>query len=121
MDRSNLNLAYALADEEGDDRRIEELRRAERRNEIDELDQKYLDSEGSDDGGDTGAQDLQNRAERAAGMAQAVGNDDLADSLQAVARSDEPERVLREEIAVAQDRSPGNVDPLREIAEEGDE
>lgn len=121
MDRSNLNLAYALADEEGDDRRIEELRRAERRNEIDEIDQKYLDSEGSDDGGDTGAQDLQNRAERAAGMAQAVGNDDLADSLQAVARADEPERVLREEIAVAQDRSPDNVDPLRELAEEGDE
>jgi hypothetical protein len=117
MDRDDLNLAYALADEENDSRRLEELRRAERRNEIDELDQKYLD----DDGGDTGAQDLQNRAERAAGMAQAVGNDDLAASLQAVARADEPDRVLREEIAVAQDRSPDNVDPLREIAEEGDE
>jgi hypothetical protein len=117
MDRDDLNLAYAAADEEGDDRRLDELQRAERDREIDDLDYKYLDSEGSDDGGDTGAQNLQNRAERAASMAQAVGNDDLADSLQTVASADRPERVLRQEIAVAQDRSPENVDALRELAE----
>jgi hypothetical protein len=54
-------------------------------------------------------------------MAEAVGNDDLASSLEAVARADDPSRVLREEIAVAEDRNPAHVDALRELRPEGDE
>jgi hypothetical protein len=117
MDKETLAKETELARQEGDHDRIRELGRMERMNNLDEAEPQYAETDSPESDGQSA---LQNRAERAASMAQAVGNDNLADSLQTVASADEPERVLRQEIAVAQDRSPENVDALRELAE-GDE
>jgi hypothetical protein len=114
MDRDDLNLAYAAADEENDSGRLEELRRAEQNRSVGDLEYKYLDSEGR---GTDGQSDLQSRAEQSLSMAVDEG---LEDSLRSVADAQDPQRVLREEIAYNEGRNPDRADALRQLAE-GDE
>lgn len=99
MDRSDLNLAYARADEENDDRRLEELRRAERRNEIDELEPKYLDSEDSDpstSSSSTGTSgDLEEQIEQAAQLNELAGAEETADALRRMKDAEDPQKALQ--------------------------
>jgi hypothetical protein len=95
------------AREAGDHDRLAELGRLERRGEIEDEPPKYLDRE------DEGESALSQRAERV--LSTAV-DPDLRDSLEAVAGAEEPERVLREEIAYYSDgRSEKRADALREL------
>jgi len=115
MDTETLALETELARENGDHDRLRELGRMERRNSIDEAEPKYADS---DSGDSSGASAIQERADRAVDVALAGGNSDLASSLRSIARADDPEQTLSEELAREQDR--GNehaVDALRSLRE----
>ena len=75
-----------------DNDRIAELARAERRGNLGDLEPKY--AEGPDGAQSGGESSLRERAQRAARMAAAGGNDAIQESLEAVAEAQDPAQEL---------------------------
>jgi len=116
MDESQLTNETIAAREAGDDRHLDRLARAEKMGTLDDLDPKYTGDAEPDSGDSSGAGAIQERADRAVDVALAGGNSDLASSLRSVARADDPEQVLSEELAREQDRGNSHaVDALRSL------
>ncbi len=113
MDESQLTDETIAAREAGDDRHLDRIARAEKMNTLDEVPPKYT---GGADGDSSGAGAIQERADRAVDVALAGGNSDLASSLRSVARADDPEQVLNQELEREKDRGNSHaVDALRSL------
>lgn len=118
MDEQTLTEETIRARKNGDEKRLSELARAERMGTLGELDPKYADSPDSDSGDSSAASAIQKRADRALDVALAGGNSELASSFRSIARADDPEQVLNEELEREKDRGNSDaVDALRSLTE----
>jgi hypothetical protein len=118
VDESQLTDETIAAREAGDDRHLDRLARAEKMGTLSDLDPKYTGDADSESGDSSGAGAIQERADRAVDVALAGGNSDLASSLRSVARADDPEQVLNQELEREKDRGNSHaVDALRSLRE----
>jgi hypothetical protein len=117
MDEATLTDETIRARENGDEKRLNELARMERRGTLHEAEPKYAEAD-SDSGDSSGAGAIQERADRAVDVALAGGNSDLASSLRSIARADDPQQVLNEELEREKNRGNSDaVDALNSLRE----
>jgi hypothetical protein len=104
MDEQTLAEETIRARENGDEKRLNELARAERMGTLSELDgPKYAEAD-SDSGDSSGAAAITEAADRAVDVALAGGDSELASSFRSIARADDPQQVLNEELEREKDR-----------------
>jgi hypothetical protein len=101
MDRDTLNAEWALATEEGDTERINELQRLERNGAIADEAPQYAEGSGSGSTEANGAGEsseataLEGRIEQAAQLNERVGAEDTAEALRRIKGAENPQSALQ--------------------------